>query len=44
LHDIGKIGIPDSILNKDGMLDEQEWMQIKSHPEVGVEILRHVSD
>jgi diguanylate cyclase (GGDEF)-like protein/putative nucleotidyltransferase with HDIG domain len=44
LHDIGKIGIPDSILNKDGMLDEQEWMQIKSHPEMGVEILRYVSD
>jgi diguanylate cyclase (GGDEF)-like protein len=44
LHDIGKIGIPDSILNKDGMLDEQEWRQIKSHPEMGVEILRYVAD
>ena len=42
LHDIGKIGIPDSILNKDGTLDEQEWRQIKSHPEMGVEILRYV--
>jgi len=30
LHDIGKIGIPDSILNKDGVLDEQEWRQIKA--------------
>jgi putative nucleotidyltransferase with HDIG domain len=44
LHDIGKIGIPDSILNKDGMLDEQEWRQIKTHPEMGVEILRYVAD
>ena len=44
LHDIGKIGIPDSILNKDGMLDEQEWRQIKSHPEMGVEILRYVAE
>jgi len=44
LHDIGKIGIPDSILNKDGTLDEQEWRQIRSHPEMGVEILRYVAE
>jgi putative nucleotidyltransferase with HDIG domain len=44
LHDIGKIGIPDSILNKDGSLDEQEWRQIKAHPEMGVEILRYVAE
>ena len=44
LHDIGKIGIPDSILNKDGMLDEQEWRQIRAHPEMGVEILRYVAE
>ena len=44
LHDIGKIGIPDSILNKDGILDEQEWRQIRSHPEMGVEILRYVAE
>jgi len=44
LHDIGKIGIPDSILNKDGALDEQEWRQIKRHPEMGVEILRYVAE
>ncbi|HEX9896618.1 MAG TPA: diguanylate cyclase [Dehalococcoidales bacterium] len=42
LHDIGKIGIPDAILNKEGTLDEQEWRQIKTHPELGVEILRYV--
>lgn len=44
LHDIGKIGIPDSILNKDGGLNEQEWRQIKAHPEMGVEILRYVAE
>jgi diguanylate cyclase (GGDEF)-like protein/putative nucleotidyltransferase with HDIG domain len=44
LHDIGKIGIPDSILNKEGTLDEQEWRQIKAHPELGVEILRYVAE
>ena len=44
LHDIGKIGIPDSILNKEGSLDEQEWRQIKTHPELGVEILRYVAE
>lgn len=42
LHDIGKIGIPDSILNKDGALDDQEWRQIRAHPRMGVEILRYV--
>ena len=42
LHDIGKVGIPDSILNKAGTLTEEEWEQVKAHPQVGVEILRHV--
>lgn len=42
LHDIGKIGIPDSILNKEGTLTENEWEQVKAHPEDGVEILRHI--
>ncbi len=42
LHDIGKVSIPDSILNKAGTLTEEEWEQIKAHPQVGVDILRHV--
>jgi HD-GYP domain-containing protein (c-di-GMP phosphodiesterase class II) len=42
LHDIGKIGIPDSILNKQASLTLAEWGPIKTHPEIGVEILRHV--
>jgi diguanylate cyclase (GGDEF)-like protein/putative nucleotidyltransferase with HDIG domain len=44
LHDIGKIGVPDSILNKQGPLTEAEWEPIKEHPQLGVEILRHVID
>lgn len=39
VHDIGKIGIPDSILNKPGKLTEEEWLQIKRHPEIGHTIL-----
>jgi putative nucleotidyltransferase with HDIG domain len=44
LHDIGKIGIPDSILNKKGPLTDAEWEPLKAHPKLGVEILRHVID
>jgi len=44
LHDIGKIGIPDAILNKEGALTTDEWKPVKTHPELGVEILRHVTD
>ncbi|MDD5082917.1 MAG: diguanylate cyclase, partial [Dehalococcoidales bacterium] len=44
LHDIGKIAIPDSVLNKEGPLSEEEWGPVKAHPELGAEILRHVID
>ena len=40
-HDIGKIGIPDSILLKDSKLDDDEYSQIKQHPNIGVHILSH---
>jgi len=39
LHDIGKIGIKESILNKDGCLDNEEWIEIRRHPEAGWRIL-----
>jgi len=35
LHDIGKIGIDDRILKKKGKLDEEEWYEMKKHPEIG---------
>ncbi|MFW6102657.1 MAG: diguanylate cyclase, partial [Chloroflexota bacterium] len=44
LHDIGKIGIPDRILNKRGELDDEEWEAIKSHPRLGANIVGNVPD
>jgi hypothetical protein len=41
LHDIGKIGIPDSILLKPGRLDKEERAVIEMHAAMGYEILRH---
>jgi diguanylate cyclase (GGDEF)-like protein/PAS domain S-box-containing protein len=38
LHDIGKIGIPDSILTKPDKLTEEEWQEMKKHPEIGCRI------
>ena len=43
LHDIGNIGIPDSILNKKEPLSPEEWEPIKSHPQLGVAIIRNIS-
>ncbi|MEN3015390.1 MAG: HD domain-containing phosphohydrolase [bacterium] len=40
VHDIGKIGIPDNILNKPGRLDEQEFQIMKQHTTIGYEIVR----
>lgn len=40
LHDIGKIGVPDAILNKPGRLTEEEFLQMKQHPVIGYEICR----
>lgn len=43
LHDIGKIGISDTILLKPGKLTAQEWQTMQSHCEIGCNILRHYS-
>ena len=40
LHDIGKIGLPDAILQKPGPLRKSELAEIRTHPEIGAQILR----
>lgn len=40
LHDIGKLAIPDAILNKPGPLDPEEFAMVKTHPLVGAELMR----
>lgn len=42
LHDIGKIGIPDAILQKPAKLSDEEYSLMKKHPEYGWAVLRHV--
>lgn len=41
MHDIGKVGIPDSILNKKGRLTEEEFEVMKTHVVIGYEMLKH---
>ena len=41
MHDIGKVGIPDSILNKPAKLTSQEWEIMKTHSQIGYEILKN---
>lgn len=43
LHDIGKIGVPDAILNKPGALTEEEFALVRKHPSIAVEILGHTT-
>ena len=43
LHDIGKVGVADSILNKPGPLSEEEFATIRTHPALGAQILEHPS-
>jgi putative nucleotidyltransferase with HDIG domain len=42
LHDIGKIGVPDSILRKPAKLTEEEWVRMREHPLHGQQILRGI--
>src|SRR5579864_6770589 len=39
LHDIGKVGIPDTVLGKHAALDESEWTLMRCHPEMGLNLL-----
>ena len=42
IHDVGKIGVPESVLTKPGRLSEDEFRQIQRHPTIGVHILQDV--
>lgn len=44
IHDIGKMGIDEKILNKPGALCDEEWSEIKRHPEIGYRILSSVNE
>ncbi|AXE35140.1 HD domain-containing phosphohydrolase [Chromobacterium phragmitis] len=40
LHDLGKVGVPDAVLNKPGKLSDEEYEVIKTHPQVGADLLK----
>ena len=42
LHDVGKIGVPDAIINKEGFLSDLEYGIVKTHPEKGAKILKNI--
>lgn len=42
LHDVGKIGISDAILRKPAKLNDEEWAEMRRHPEMGYHMLKHV--
>lgn len=42
VHDVGKIGIPESVLCKAGALTDEEWAMMKRHPSIGYEILKDI--
>jgi HD-GYP domain-containing protein (c-di-GMP phosphodiesterase class II) len=44
LHDIGKIGVAEAVLNKKGRLDSQEWKMICQHPSIGASILEPIAE
>ncbi len=44
LHDVGKIGVPDAIINKKGKLDDEEYSIMKTHPQKGADILSNIKD
>lgn len=44
LHDIGKIGVPDAVINKPGRLTDEEFEIIKKHPVMGANILKNITE
>jgi putative nucleotidyltransferase with HDIG domain len=43
LHDIGKMGVPDDILRKKGPLTDEEWVQMRRHPDLAVQFLNGIA-
>jgi putative nucleotidyltransferase with HDIG domain len=43
LHDVGKIGVSDSILHKPGPLSDDEWVEMRRHPRIGHDMLKDIS-
>ena len=44
LHDVGKIGVPDAVINKPGRLNDEEYEMIKTHPVMGAKILSKIEE
>ncbi|ADL34696.1 HD-GYP/response regulator domain-containing protein [Butyrivibrio proteoclasticus B316] len=44
LHDVGKIGVPDAVINKPGKLTDEEFEKIKTHPGRGAQILQNIEE
>ena len=44
LHDVGKIGVPEAIINKEGKLTQEEFEKIKEHPVMGSQILQSITE
>ena len=44
LHDVGKIGVPDAVINKPGKLTDEEYDEIRKHPLIGARILGNIRD
>ena len=42
LHDLGKVGVPDAVLRKTTVLNAEDWVCIREHPEKGAEVLSHL--
>jgi HD-GYP domain-containing protein (c-di-GMP phosphodiesterase class II) len=42
LHDIGKVGVPDAVLHKEGQLDEPEWELMRAHPSLAADALARI--
>ena len=44
MHDIGKIGVPDDVINDKGMLTDEQYMKIRMHPVIGSRILQNITE